>query len=295
MADAAQKYLDWVFLSEQIKIIKERIKLSEEELENVKKKRKAYLVDEVDIIRAEDAVRYWNQNLLLVKSQWSALRGELAALAQDKDMENASPDFDLFNLKEITPVSAVKPILRDSLRITKVINIRLKQLGYIKKGFEEHLKPDLTAYGELNLRKVDDKVLHSLFLSKPLINVGLKYSFPKKNITAKAKIEKNKLEAKYLNKQIDEIVVNVVSALTNLHIQIKEIENVLKVNIEQIESAKKRTEEELKLYNQGRGQLTFVIQSRDGEQNAQLTYTLNALTYNKLIVSYKALMDQLLN
>ena len=295
LADAAQKYLDWVFLSEQIKIIKERIKLSEEELENVKKKRKAYLVDEVDIIRAEDAVRYWNQNLLLVKSQWSALRGELAALAQDKDMENASPDFDLFNLKEITPVSAVKPLLRDSLRITKVINIRLKQLGYIKKSFEEHLKPDLTAYGELNLRKVDDKVLHSLFLSKPLINVGLKYSFPKKNITAKAKIEKNKLEAKYLNKQIDEIVVNLVSALTNLHIQIKEMENVLKVNIEQIESAKKRTEEELKLYNQGRGQLTFVIQSRDGEQNAQLTYTLNALTYNKLIVSYKALMDQLLN
>ena len=291
---ASQKYLDWVFLSEQIKIIQERIKLSGEELENVKKRLQAYLVDEVDIIRAEDAVRYWNQNLMIVKSQWSALQGELAALAQDKDLESSSPDFDLFSLKEIYPVSAVEPYLRDSLRITKAINIRLEQLGYVKKGFEENMKPDLTAYGELNLRKVNDKILHSLYLSKPLVNVGLKYSFPKKNIKAKAEIEKNKLEAKYLRKQIDEIVVNVVSALTNLYIQIKDMENVMKLDKELIKSAKKRTEEELKLYNQGRGQLTFVIQSRDNEQNAQLAYTMNALKYNKLIVSYNALMDQLL-
>ena len=83
------------------------------------------------------------------------------------------------------------------------------------------------------------------------------------------------------------------SALTNLHIQIKELEEVLKLNQEQIESAKERTKEELKLYNQSRGDLTFVILSRDNEQNAKLTYAQNAMTYHKLIIEYRALMDQL--
>lgn len=47
---------------------------------------------------------------------------------------------------------------------------------------------------------------------------------------------------------------------------------ILTLNQEQIESAKERTKEELKLYNKGRGDFTFVILSRDNEQNAKLTY-----------------------
>jgi len=39
--------------------------------------------------------------------------------------------------------------------------------------------------------------------------------------------------------------------------------------------------------------LTFVIQSRDSEQAAKLTYAVNALTYQKLLLEYRALMDQL--
>ena len=68
---------------------------------------------------------------------------------------------------------------------------------------------------------------------------------------------------------------------------------MLSLNREQIQSARDRTEEELKLYNQGRGDLTFVILSRDNEENAKLTYAANALTYHKLNLEYLALMDQL--
>jgi outer membrane protein TolC len=69
---------------------------------------------------------------------------------------------------------------------------------------------------------------------------------------------------------------------------------VLKLNQEQIESARQKTEEELKLYNQGRGDLTFVIQSRDNEENAKLTYAQNSIFYHKLILQYHALLDELL-
>ena len=62
----------------------------------------------------------------------------------------------------------------------------------------------------------------------------------------------------------------------------------------QIESAKEKTKEELKLYDMGRSQLTFVIQSRDNEQNAKLTYAQNATNYHKLILNFSALTDTLL-
>ena len=79
-----------------------------------------------------------------------------------------------------------------------------------------------------------------------------------------------------------------------MYIQIKDLQQVLTLNQEQIESAKAKTVEELKLYNQGRGELTFVIQSQDSEQNARLNYAQNALTYHQLIVQYHALLDELL-
>jgi outer membrane protein TolC len=67
---------------------------------------------------------------------------------------------------------------------------------------------------------------------------------------------------------------------------------VLELNAGQIKSAREKTKEELKLYNQGRGDLTFVIQSRNNEENAKLTLAGNALTYHKMVLEYRALMDQ---
>jgi len=68
---------------------------------------------------------------------------------------------------------------------------------------------------------------------------------------------------------------------------------ILELNQAQIESAQEKTKEELKLYNQGRGQLTFVIQSRDNEQNARLSYVDNAALYHLLKLQYQALLDKL--
>ena len=94
--------------------------------------------------------------------------------------------------------------------------------------------------------------------------------------------------------QKDEIELTLISALTNLMIQIKEMVSVLELNKQQIESARRKTEEELKMYNQGRGSLTFVILSRDGEENAKLIYIQNAVQYHKLILQYHSLMDELI-
>ncbi len=109
----------------------------------------------------------------------------------------------------------------------------------------------------------------------------------------KAKIEKIDLQVRRLQEERRDLEISLEASLRNLQIQIVEMEKILELNQAQINSAQEKTVEELKLYNQGRGQLTFVIQSRDNEQNAKLSYADNAALYHTLVLQYHALLDEL--
>ena len=294
LANSTSKFLDWVLLTEQKQIVSERLKLSEEELERTKKKRKAHLVDQVDVIRAEDAVRIAKQSQMLVEAQAKAVQAELAELSLNKELYNLSPEFDLYQLQELISLEGAVLKLKENSRIIKVLNIRLQQLEYSRRGFEETLKPDLSIVAQLNTKSLDESFGEALGMDKPDALLGVQVSFPLEKRTAKSQISRTDLQLAQLDKLVEEITLSLVSAVTNLHIQIKEMEKVLELNQEQIESAKQKTEEELKLYNQGRGSLTFVIQSRDSEQNAKLLYAQNSLTYHQLLLQYRSLMDQIL-
>lgn len=293
LTSSALKFLDWVYLTEQKEIVQERLRLSEEELTRTQKKREANLIDQADVIRAEDAVRIWKQNLVLIESYWHALQAELAVLTQNNRLYDLSPEFNLYQIEEHASLEETISQLKENSRILQLLNIRSEQLGYSRRGFEETSKPELSLVTRFNTKNVDERLGNSLEMDKPDVTVGLQFRFPLGNRTARSKITKTDLQISQLNKEIEEVTLDLVSAYTGLYIQIKELENVLALNREQIKSAQERTGEELNLYNQGRGELTFVIQSRDNEQNAKLTYAQNALTYHQLIIQSRALMDEL--
>jgi len=293
LVGSAEKFLDWVFLTEQKMIIAERLKLSEEELTRTQRKRKAHLVDQADVIRAEDAVRIARQNQMLVESQCKALQAELARLSGNDQILKLIPEFGLYKIDSLIPLEEANSQLRENSRLTKLLKVRLSQLAYGRKGFEETSKPDLSAFVQFNLKRTEDTIGESFLLKRPDAVIGLQFSLPVENRTAESQIIKTELQITQLKKEVENVEISLTSALSNLHIQLSELVNVLNLNREQIESAKERTKEELKLYNQGRGELTFVIQSRDNEQNAKLTYATNALMYHKLHVQYRSLMDQI--
>ena len=293
LALCASQFLDWVYLTEQKKIIDERLRLSEEELDRAKRKRTANLVDQADVMRAEDAVRIWKQNQVLVESQWNGLQAKLAVLSQDENINNLSPEFKLYQVKKLGSLKEDLLKLKNDSRLIKVLSVQLEQLELVRKSYQHTLQPDLSLVAQLNTKKLETGFGKSLEMDKPDAVVGLHFSLPLRNSTAKSHITKTNLQISQLKKQVDEIILALTSELTNLNIQLTEMKNVLELNQEQIESAKERTNEELKLYNQGRGDLTFVILSRDNEQNAKLIYAQNALTYHKLTIQYDALMDQL--
>ena len=292
--DVAARFLDWVLLSEQSRIAAERLRLANEQLEQTTRMRRANLVDQVDVLRAEDAVRIAEQTLVLIESQFKAKRAELAVLSQSEGLYKRSPEFDLYRLETPPPVDEAISRLKEHSRILQILSTRREQLSSLLDGFAETTRPQLLLNVAAGLQGGDEDFDQSLELDKPDLSVSLGFSYPLGNRAAGSDVAKTKLEYRQLEKEIETVALDLEASVRNLLIQIHELEKVLALNQEQIQSAQAKTAEEQRLYNQGRGQLTFVIQSRDNEQLAKLTYAQNAATYHQLMLTYRALMDELL-
>ena len=294
LTESASKFLNWVFLVEQRNIIEERLKLSRTELERTERKRRANLVEKVDLIRAGDAVRIAEQNLFLTESRLNGLKAELAVLTQQNDYSGRSPKYELYNTESLPPLEEVRTNIETNSRIVRILRIRMEQLNLAKRGFKETAKPNLGLVAQVSKKELDEGLGGSFGLEKSDVLVALQFSIPLGNKSAKSNISRTDVQISQLQSQVKEVIIGLTSLISNLHTQMTEMEKVLRLNIDQINSSREKTEEELKLYNQGRGDLTFVIQSRDNEQNAKLLYAVNAFTYHTLFIQYRSLTDQLL-
>ncbi|MFQ5798502.1 MAG: TolC family protein, partial [Bacteroidota bacterium] len=253
LLDLATRFLDWVLLSEQSQIVNDRLELAEEQLEQTKRKRAANLVDKVDVLRSEDAVRVGKQNVVLIESQWRAKQAELAVLAQSQELYNRGPEFDLYSLVTLPGLDEAVPRLREQSRVLQALHIRSEQFSHLREGFVDARRAQLFLNIRGGLQEGDRAFGTSLGLNKPDISLALDFRYPLGNRTAQANIEKTDLQLRQLEEETNSVALDLESAVRNLLIQIRELEKVLTLNQEQIESAREKTREELRLYNQGRG------------------------------------------
>ncbi len=293
LLDIGLRFLDWVLYTEQIRIAKERQRLAQEQLDQVERKYRANLVDKVDLLRSEDAVRIARQNILLLESLWKAKQAELATISQNERIYEYEPMFDLYAVKTLMPIDEAVSMMNDT-RSLLALGLFEEQLIHQRKGYQDIARPQLDLNVSAGLIEGDDHFAQSLTLGKPDFTIGIQFVYPLGNRSAEADIEKIDLQIRQLENDIRNARLELESAVRNLYIQTREMEKVLELNREQIESAARKTEEETKLYNQGRSQLTFVIQSRDNEENSKLIYAENAALYHKLLLQYYALLDELL-
>jgi len=292
--DIADTFLDWVLLVEQQRITNERMELSQEQLQQIKRKRAAYLVDKVDVLRAEDAIRIAEQSIVLIESQLEAKRAALAVLVQSEQLYNDQPAFELYGLDTLPEPDEAVAAMKENSKILKALRTRREQLTHLIEGYEEMKRPQLYLSIGAGLQGGHEEFSESFELEKPDVLIALDLRYPLGNRKARADVSKTELEYKQLAEEIRNIELEFEAGIRNLLIVIRKMEEVLKLNEEQIESAQARTTEEIKLYDQGRNLLAIVIQSRDNEEQAKLTYAQNAATYQKLILRYRALMDELL-
>jgi outer membrane protein TolC len=263
LLDIGDRFLDWVLLTEQQEILLKRLQLAQEELERTEKKRKKNLVDKVDVIRARDAVLNAEQNVLNIKAQQKAKQAELATIGQYEHVLN-------------------------------VFRVLIEQLEHSEKGAVEQSKPRLNLNVSGGLKSNHDDYSESFHYDKPVYSVSLDFSYPLGNRSARSELLKNRLQKELIQEDMMDTALELESTLRNLMTRIIELEKVLTINREQISVAQEKTEAELDRYDKGKIELTFVLQSRDNEQNVQLIYAQNGTVYHKLVLRYRELMDRLL-
>ncbi len=290
----ANLFVDWALLNEQMRIAKNRLSLAEEELQRTEKKRRSHLVSEVDVLRAQDAVINAKQAVHKVNSAWLAVRAELATQSGQSDYFQALPRYDLYLKHRLPATDESLSQLRQQSRLLQAIDLRLQQLQHQQNGLDQQLDPDLDLYVSGGLRSEDKEFIDAAQFNQPQYSVGVNFRYTFGQKAANADVSRARIERQQLSYERASLSLQLEAALRNVLIQLKELDGVMALNREQIEVAKQKTQAELKRHNQGRSELTFVIQSRDNEQNISLMYAENAASYQKLWLNYLALSDRLL-
>ncbi len=294
LEQSGQRYLDWVFVSEQLRIAENRLALAREELERTERKRGSRLVAEVEVLRARDAVIAAQQDVRRIQVQWRALQAELATQSGDAGLYQMRPSFDLYALKPLPAMDQVMAVLQDNSRLIKRIDVQLAQLAQQQEGVENQLQPTLDLIARAGLSSDDERFADAARFNQPQYMLGLNFRYPLGQSSARAQVSQVRMQHKQLRYERRSVLRQLEAELRNVVVQLHELEAVLRLNRERIEVARQKTLEELQRHNRGRSELTFVIQSRDSEQYAQLVYAENAANYQKLWLRYTSLTDRLL-
>ncbi len=295
LREIGELFLDWVLFNEELRIANDRLDLAEAEFDQTKRKLDSNLIEKVDLFRTQDAVLVAQQNVKLVESKWRATQIELAVQANSHEIVRLTPEYDLFQLQPLPFPDSAFLSLKENSRLLNSLKIRLDQIDRKTEELTDVRRPELNLILSGGLKDGDESFGGATNFDKPNVGVALVFQYPWGNRTAVADIERIKLESDQVAAELENVSRELEAAIYNILTQIKELEPVLALNVEQIKTVANKTVEELRLYEQGRNQLTFVIQSRDDEAKAQLTYAINAARYQKLTLRYRALMDELMD
>jgi outer membrane protein TolC len=293
LADLAGRYLEWAHVAELVRISEERLRLAQEQLEQVRLRYQSNLVDRVDVLRGEDAVRSAEQGLRQDRARWRGRQAELAVLAGSPRLNEAAPEFDLYN--QVSPPDPGESVARlAATRAVRALAVTRDQLARQRAGLVEQRRPDLSLRLFGGLAAEDAGLGESFTRIRPDGSLSLELASNLGNSTLDARIAGADLRIRQIGEEMGGVLVDLEAALRSLLIRMTEMQAILTLGQVQIRSAQERTAEELRLYNQGRGQLTAVLQSRDNEQAAQRAHADNALQYQTLVVQARALLDELL-
>lgn len=295
LVEPATLFIDWAYALELVEIYRQRLVLAEEQLATTNRMYRANLVEKLDVMRAEDAIRTAQSAIFEYESIAKSIQATLATLSDTENIYNETPEFQFYSFVELPPADEAAARGKANTRLKKPLLFAVEQLRYRSDAYEEEEKPDLDLYFEVGISGPQDAFLDSLYIIHPQATVGLSYSPPTGLEQVAAQRQLIRTEIQQLEKEIATLEKTVETNVRSLLIQAAELEKIIELNRELIESAEQKSAEEARLYGQGRNMLTNVIQSRDGVQDQKARLVDSFARYHRLIVVYRAFMDELLD
>ncbi len=236
--------------------------------------------------------RYW---IFEYESQAKSIQAVLATLSDSEGIYEDKPVFDFYTFVELPAAAEAAARGKTDTRLKKPLLVLIEQLRFQSTAFGEREKSTLDLFLEAGVYGPEDAFVDSLKIIHPQATIGLSYSPATGLEQVEADREFISTTIRQLEKEIETLEKTVETNVVSLVIQAAELEKIIELNRQLIASAEEKTSEEARLYNQGRNMLTNVIQSRDSVQDQKAKLVDNFARYHRLIIQYRAFMDELLD
>lgn len=295
LVEPATLFIDWAYALELVDIYQQRLELAEEQLATTNRMYRSNLIDKLDVLRAEDAIRTAQQAIFEYESLAKSIQAVLATLSDSEGIYDDKPDFDFYAFVELPAAAEAAARGKANTRLKKPLLFLIEQFRYQSEAFGEREKSTLDLFLEAGIYGPEDAFIDSLKVIHPQATIGLSYS----PATGLEQVEADRgfisTQISQLEKEIEAIEKTVETNVTSLAIQAVELEKIIELSRQLIASAEEKSSEEARLYSQGRNMLTNVIQSRDSVQAQKAKLVDNFARYHRLIIQYRAFMDELLD
>ena len=174
LLELAQQYVEWARWERIVSIARRQLKVAREQRELVRERLEYNLVEEVDLLRAREAVASAEQNLASARAQRRAQQAALGVLTRLGDLGGYRPAYDLVETVDLPALSDVLREVRDRSRTLQALRQQERQLTERQDGARTRTLPDLSLDVDLALRGGDrDQYTGAWTLDRPDIQVGV--------------------------------------------------------------------------------------------------------------------------
>ena len=292
LASKLSKFIDLAVKQEIVKNHKISLDLSKQQLDLDDEKFKNSLIDKSVLIQQKDSYVKAKQQLLQSSKELIIERRELANLIGSKESDMIV-DLDLYevhNLTEIDPRSFVK----DSRSILKY-DFDKASLQRQLVTFENKTMPSVNLNLGLSSLGENDKYFGSFGNRDYSWNVGVDISYPLGSRKQLIDVERAEISIDTIDAKKNEAEITNIHQINYLLAQVDLLSELVVLYLEQGSLAEEMVIEEQIKFSEARGQKSLVIAAKRNANLANLTYLQAAGTYQKIVIDYKAAIDQLYN
>ena len=274
------KLVDLSFAQQQLTLTTQRLELSQQELTLVKEKFTQSVVDQVDVFLQEDAYQRVLQKQFQAEQELDLLKEELSVLLKIPSMQIKS-DFNLYTLYQ-SNLGNLQDYLRQDTTEMKISQLERtllqRQLLSDKNNTQAQLNLELSAS---NSNDNDWRV-------------GLGLSYPLGDTKAKSALEKTQIGLSKAKENSKEQLINLTIKASVLNKKLMHLVKLLGTYQARIKIAQSRALAEKKRYELGNSPISFVISAQNNVHDVNLAYAQVAANYQKSVLEFKAVVDQLL-
>jgi len=292
LASKLSKFVDLALKQEVVKNHKIALELSKEQLDLAEDKFKNSLIDITVLIQEKDNYVKARQQSLQSSKELIIERRELADLigAKESDM---IVEMDLFKEQSLSDVNP-REFVKNSRAIQK-FDFDKAKLQRELQSQENKTMPNVNLNLGLSSLGENDKVFGSFGNRDYSWNVGVDVSYALGSRKELLAVEDTEIKMSDIDAKKREAVINSIQQINYLLAQVDLLTELVALYLEQGALAEEKVIEEQIKFSEARGQKSLVLAAKSSANLANLTYLQAAGTYQKIVIDYKAAIDQLYN